>query len=563
MKSCNSLHLIPWVACLMLVTGCVSDRVEKKNVTDRYQGVLMGRGPLERESEYDANEPNDVGLVRPLGRSVIKPLSTDPDFFQTEGPKTLELSLDEAIRAVLTNSPEVRVISYDPALAEEEIRKQAAAFDPTAFGEAQYDKTDRMKSSNSEIGQADVYRFESGVRRRTTWGTEWSASYAITNSWDDLSTRFPPYTARRYEPVMVFRLKQPLLRDAWQRVNMANVDISRLQHRIALLSFQQKAEDMVTEAIAAYWQLAQARQDRSTFKELLDAAQQTLDKVQRRSEIDATEVQIRQAIVSVSARKAFLVQAEKQVQDAQDTLVRLMGDPAVDLIDHTEIIPTSRPSETLKTLNVQDMIAVALQHNPVMHQVRMRVDIADINIDVAGNQKMPRLDLVASASTQSIDRHRDIANDILQEYNYNSYGIGLTMEIPLGNRARIAELRSRKYERLKAVAVVQNVADQVAVQTKERMRRIESSFAQIKVQEQATEAATSQLLALEESENIRERLTPEYLQVKLQAQEALATAHRARVSAVVEYNVALAQLAQTTGRVLELHRVGALAPDIP
>jgi outer membrane protein TolC len=548
---------------VILATGCVSDRVEKKDMTACYQGVLMGRGPLERESEYDVNEPNNVGLVRPLGRSEIGPSAKDPNTVKTERPKTLELSLDDAIHAVLINSPEVRVISYDPAVAEEEIRKQAAAFDPAAFGEAQYDKTDRMTSSNSEIGQADVYRFESGLKQRSTWGTEWSASYAITNSWDNLPTRLPPYSPRRYEPIMVFRLKQPLLRDAWQRVNIANVNISRLQHRIALLSFQQKAEDLATETITAYWQLAQARQDRTTFRELLDAAQQTLDKIQGRRQIDATEVQIRQAIVSVDSRKAFLVQAEQQVQDAQDRLVRLMADPAVNLTDETEIIPTSEPSETLQTRAVEDMIAVALQNNPVMHQVRMRVAIADINIEVADNQKMPRLDLSASASSQALDRHRDIANDLLAEYDYNSYGIGLSMEIPLGNRARLAELRARKLERLKAVAVVQNVADQVAVQTKERLRRIQSSFAQIGIQEGTAQAATSQLLALEEAENIRERLTPEYLQVKLQAQEALATAQRAHMNAVVDYNVALAQLSQTTGSVLQLHQLGIMTPDVP
>ncbi|MCP4452508.1 MAG: TolC family protein [Planctomycetes bacterium] len=560
MKFCDLLVVVLLIACLIFITGCVSGEVKKAEQIDRYQDSLVKQGPIEREAEFDANEPNGVGLVRPVGRSTIKPLSTDPNFFRMTSPGTLSLSLRDAIRAVLINSPEVRVISYDPEVAREEIRKQAAAFDPAAFGEAKYDNTDRMKSSTSEIGQANVYQFESGVRKRSTWGSEWSASYALTNSWDDLFSRNSTLR-RRYEPVMVFRLKQPLLRDAGDRVNMANLNISRLQHRIAMFTFQQKAEDVVTETIAAYWQLVQARQDRSVFKDLLDATQQTLDKVKGRREIDATDVQIRQAIVSVNSRKAFLVQAEKLVLDAQDKLVRLMADPAVNLIDETEIIPTSEPSEMLKSMDIEALIGTALQNNPVMHQVRMRVDIADINIDVADNQKMIRLDLSASASSQSLDRDMPVANHLLHNFDYNSYGIGLTMEIPLGNRARKAELRLRKIERLKAVTVVQNVADQVAEQTKERLRRIQSSFARIKVQEDTTQAATLQLLAVEESENIRERLTPEYLQVKLQAQESLATAQRARVGAVVEYNVALAQLAQITGHVLGVHQVGLSSPD--
>ena len=49
----------------------------------------------------------------------------------------------------------------------------------------------------------------------------------------------------------------------------------------------------------------------------------------------------------------------------------------------------------------------------------------------------------------------------------------------------------------------------------------------------------------------------------LKAQEALATAQRARNSAVVEYNVALAQLSQITGRVLEIHQVGLMTAETP
>ncbi len=49
--------------CLMLVTGCLSDRIESKDLTSRYQHGLVAQGSLQRGAEYDANEPNDVGLV--------------------------------------------------------------------------------------------------------------------------------------------------------------------------------------------------------------------------------------------------------------------------------------------------------------------------------------------------------------------------------------------------------------------------------------------------------------------------------------------------------------------
>ncbi|MHC4175353.1 MAG: hypothetical protein ACYST5_20780, partial [Planctomycetota bacterium] len=134
------------------------------------------------------------------------------------------------------------------------------------------------------------------------------------------------------------------------------------------------------------------------------------------------------------------------------------------------------------------------------------------------------------------------------------------LEYPLGNRQREAELLRRTLERRKAISVLQNIADQVAVQAKERIRMVETSHAEIYVQKQTAEAAKIHLQALEDSEPVRERLTPEFLLVKLQAQGALADAQRAEIKAIVDFNISLAQLAETTGTVLELHQVSTSLP---
>ena len=54
---------------------------------------------------------------------------------------------------------------------------------------------------------------------------------------------------------------------------------------------------------------------------------------------------------------------------------------------------------------------------------------------------------------------------------------------------------------------------------------------------------------------VRERLTAEFLLVKLQAQEILAQAQRAESNAIAEFNISLAELAQATGTVLDLHMI--------
>ena len=138
----------------------------------------------------------------------------------------------------------------------------------------------------------------------------------------------------------------------------------------------------------------------------------------------------------------------------------------------------------------------------------------------------------------------------------------LSLEYPLGNRQREAELLRRRLERRKAISALQNIADQAAIQAKERIRTVETNYAEIQVQKETAEAAKIHLQALEDSEPVRERLTPEFLLVKLQAQGALADAQRAEIKAIVDFNISLAQLAQTTGTVLELNQVSASLPAI-
>jgi len=191
----------------------------------------------------------------------------------------------------------------------------------------------------------------------------------------------------------------------------------------------------------------------------------------------------------------------------------------------------------------------------VVQQAKVAIEIENINIRVAENQKMPRVDLIGSARTQGLARDPEDAHDRASTGDFVSYGVGLSLEYPLGNRQREAERLQRKLERKKAVSTLQNIADQVATQAKERIRKVETSLAEIQVQKQAMEAAKIHLRALEDSEAIRERLTPEFLLVKLQAQEILAQAQRAEANAIAEFNISLAELAQTTGTVLQLHRV--------
>jgi outer membrane protein len=349
------------------------------------------------------------------------------------------------------------------------------------------------------------------------------------------------------------------------------VNIARLNHDISVLGFRQKAEDISIEVISAYWRLLQARRDFEILQELLQRTLETLKKVLGRKEIDATDVQIKQMEASAKAREAVLIQAGKRVVDTQDALVRLMADPQISMLDEVEIVPDTIPAMTAEEFEPfptrdkrgqTEILGLALKKNPIMQQARVAITIADINIRVAENQEMARLDLIASSRIQGLAGTQGQAQDSFNSSDYASYAVGLSLEYPLGNRQREAELLKRRIERRKAISALQNLADQVAIQAKERIRMIETNRAEIEIQQEAAQAAKIHLQAVEDSEPIRERLTPEFLLVKLQAQGALADAQMAEIKAVADFNISLARLAQTTGTVLELRQVSTALPFV-
>lgn len=536
----------------LFLTGCMSDEVDiDEPALTAYQKRLVEKAPQQRTQQ------EGLQSLKPAADPAMPTLKivSDPNNELDQ----IQLTIEEAVTRTLANSPEISVVSFDPSIAKEEVTQAVSVFDPALFGQANYEDQDDPANSTTLGGQSNSRLWEAGIKQRGTTGAEWSLGYALTRNWDDLTTNI---LSTRYEPIATFQIRQPLLRDGWQTVNLAGVDIAKLNYKVALASFRQQTEAVSTEVISLYWALKQVRTDRQIQQKLLEKTQETLERVQDRKDIDASLAQIKQAETSLKRRQAFFYDIEKQVTDVQDRLVRLLADSQTNLLDDYEIVPTTELITQKTVFDRAGLLRTAMQQNPVVLQSNLAVEIAQINVDVAKQQKMPKLDMVASTRFSGLDDSYGDAQEILYDGDYNSYAVGLTLEIPLGNRQREAEYRKRLLERSKAASGRWNISDQVAVAVKEAIRSAETRFEQIQIQQEAVLAATTYLQGLEDTEQIRQQLTPEFLLVKLQAQEALAEAARGEIKAIADYNIALARLAQATGTVLDMRYVKNVLPEI-
>ena len=537
------------IPCLLFfVTGCVSERVKIQGIVPPYQETLVGRGPQERTGT-EALDP-----IRPLPDPALPGLMETKD---DTGRSTIDLTLEDAVARALVNSPELTSVSFDPSIAKDDLAIAASEFDIIAFGEVDYNKNDKLSNDISLSTESHSSSYEAGIKQKGTTGAEWRFAYSLTRSVDEsISRRFK--TA--YEPVMTFELRQPLLRDAWFDINLADVNISKINYQISLADFRQKAEDIASEVISLYWRLLQARRDVDIQQAMLDMTIDTLRQVETRKKIDATMGDIKQAEASVKNREATLFEIKKVHADVQDQLVRFLADHQMNLIDDLNIVPISSPDMNHTDFDQSELLKLALKNNPNVNRAKLKVEAADINVRVAKKQMMPRLDFFGATEVSGLSDAQGEAQEQISGRDYVNYSIGLALEYPLGNREKKATFHRRKLQHGKAVSNLQSITDQVAALVKKRVRSVETAHENIQIWKEAVNAASIHLKSLDDILRVRKKLTPEYLLTKIQAQESLAKAQRSEVKAIVDYNIALVRLDQAVGTVLDIRAVKKALP---
>ena len=558
----------------LALSGCIRPGLDGSKLIQMYQKAMAKQAPQKRAGE--------TGLDSLMPLTDAPALKTAKD--AATGKTMVLLSLDEAIQRGVANNQHIKVISFDPAIAREQVVQAAAEFDWIIRGGYMYDKADRMTDTSflantehfSTWGTTNEGRGSTtGIGKKTITGAEVLLDWGWTRSWSQQAFRDLPL---RYASETGMQISQPLLRDGWPEFNLARIRIARLTHRLALSQFRQRTlgdtgqsldqfrlgvEEIIAEIVSAYWDLVLAHRRVAILESLLKRTQETLERIRKRKDVDATAVQIKQAEAAVEDRNAELIEARKTIHDARDVLGRLLADKQVNVIPTDEIRQTTEPITTKVHVDPTDQLIAALRDNPLMEQARLRIQIAGQQIKIAKNQLLPRLDLTASTRFQGLTGSPSGTRSALNSGDFASYNVGISLEYPLGNRAAKALMRARRYERLQAITELQDLADRVAIRVNERCRLIDTSYARIVAYKAAVKAYRAQLQALEDIEKFRGRLTPEFLQTKLNAQERLARAEIAEVTATIQYNVALTDLARATGSLLRRYHVmieGTLEP---
>jgi outer membrane protein TolC len=516
--------------------------------------------PGETSSEISTIPLGTMPAELPTASEVYQVAATQRAYAATLGlPETqISLSLQEAIARTLAHSLSIRVEAYNPAIKESQITEALAIYDPTFFGNSQWTNQDEPIALSPISVNGVTWQNSVGLRQLLPSGGTASAGVGDTYRSFQNNQLVTPNSS--HEANLNVSLSQPLLRGFGSVVTSANIYLAQRDYGISLSQFRKQVIKSVGDVEDAYQSLVAAISAVDIQERLLADTRETYRRILVRVNIDADRVQIKQAEAAVQSRQAELVRALTTVRNASDRLKSLINDPSMDLRGNCLIIPADKPIDVPMSFNVGEQIDLALRQRPELEEARLNIQKTDIIVNVARNDLLPKADITLSAGSNGFDNGFDTSfTETFDAPQYIDYSAGLKFEMPLGNRAAEAALHRRKMERRQAVTQMLQIAQQVILDVKVQLREILTSYREVQARRAARISAGEELNALVAKEDV-DKITPEFLRLKLDAQQRRANAELDELNAVINYNQSLAHLEQAKGTLLEYNRIALTRP---
>ncbi|MEN8149484.1 MAG: TolC family protein [Planctomycetota bacterium] len=469
----------------------------------------------------------------------------------------VELTLRDCLLRAAESSFEVRSGRYLAPVAQTGITVAKSEFDHLFSFRASGGKTTGPSSS--------FFQGADELSEQRFAGSMELGAKALTGGWyafgfrtDDLVTNSEFYY---YRPLwtsgLTFRFEQPLLRTAGTTYNEIRIRLAEKDLTVAEAEYRGVLETTMARVEQSYWDVVFLREDLEVRKYSLRVAERLREISDRRRKAGAgTKVEVIQSEAGVADREKQVILAEKRVRDAEDRLRSYVFPFAEDALREIRIVPTDKVAGDLPTVDedLPGRIRTAFDLRPDVLAARARLESAGIRVVQAENELLPRLDVFGSLGYIDADDTFPSSTSSIWSFDYPGWEIGVSLEIPLGNRAARSRHRRAVLTRSRSIAEFEGLKNRVVVDVRTALRLIDTSRREIAATEKATRAAEAQYEA-EKDRLEADRSTNYFL---LQKEADLSRARSEELLAIVAYRKALVVLEESTGTYLAAR--GLIAP---
>ena len=465
------------------------------------------------------------------------------------------------------------------------------SFDPILTGTLQSDH-DRLECSSIFCGT---------VQNTGTWNFNYSqAFYTGTNislGFDNTRT-FSNNLFNTISPTLNssfnFRVTQPLLQGFGLASNTRWIQIAKNNREETDVSFRQQVTSTVDQIENMYWDLAYAYENVRVQNESLAFAKKTLSDTQKQVKIGSlAPIEIVRAQNTVAQDQQTLTVAETNLQLEQllmkNALSRNLQDP---MLAKADVIPTSTvllPAQE-PVVPTEDLINDALSHRAEL--ALSRIDLANrrLSLKTVRNAMLPTLNAFAYYGGSGLGGSQNPANlcvnqppelrsagfcsgpnpatggsgaPVTPTVGYGSTleqlinssapdkGLGLTLNIPLRNRAAEAVQVRSELEYRQTEVYLQQIENKVRIEVQNAQFGVVQNRASVDAAQAAVNLARQSL----DAEQKKYALGASTTTLVLQQQSGLATAESTLLSAMAAYEKSRVELDRSTGLLLEHSRI--------
>lgn len=487
-----------------------------------------------------------------------------------EPAPVFQIDLRQAVLRAARRNLEAQRSRFLPAIGEARTLAARAAFDWVFFTNLDWTARDQPQvqpfvgAVRVGVGtrQDQAVGYETGIRKRLTSGGTLSISQGQTYT-DDRSpgTSLSPDPSNR--TFLDVSWSQPLLRGGGSEVALAPVRLAENTERGAIQEYKRTLIDTITATERAYWRLVQAYRELRIRTRVLERGIETRDVLASRMTFDVKPAEYSDAVATVERRRGDVIQAENSLRLRSDLLKALINDDELTVGSEVLLLPTDEAADAPIRFSLLDSVTTAMRRRPEVQQALLAIDDASIRQALADNARLPLLDVAFRSRFHGLDEDVGESYEQVSEARFVDFILSAVFEQPIGNRAAEAEYRAAQLERMRATVEYRRVLQQVVLEVKAALRNVATNYQLIEQTRASRLAATENLRTLLVLEQTIQALTPDFLDLKFRRQDALAQAESAELEALINYQIALADLAAATGEALDRNRIDFIVPDAP
>ena len=458
------------------------------------------------------------------------------------------------------------------------------SFDPIITGTLQMDRNHQLSSSafngvpiiDQNTGTAN-FAYQQGF----AWGTNLSVGFNNTHQTTNIPfTTFSPLVSSNFQ----FKLTQHLLQGFGPASNTRFIRIAKNNRELTDVAFRLQIIDSVDQIENIYWDLVYAYENARVQNESLAFAQKTLSDTKKQVEIGSlAPIEVVRAQSTVAQDQQLVTTARTNLQLEQllmkNALTRTLKDP---VLATAEVIPTSTmdvPAEE-QVVPTEDLINEALRHRAELVESRIDLNSRDLSNKAVRSALLPTLDLYAYYGGSGLggDEKPGLTlcapneNPLLtgcavvasqfqsgRPVGYNTAldnlvtsaapdkGVGISLNIPLRNRAAQAVQIRSELEYRQAQMRLQQIENQVGIEIRNAQYTVQQNRASVESAKAAVELGRQSL----DAEQKKFRFGTSTNTLVLQYESQLATAESTLVNAMVAYEKSRVELDRAAGQLLD------------